>query len=149
MTNRKPPLKLMALDEEDLKVISACCQDAVLRVADLEFLGAENRFVLTLNRFVWEARDSGQQSRSFERRKSVLHFERVERVQIMGINRRESDMVLSLLAVQFEPQEAPSGTIELVFAGDGAIKLKVECIEAQLADMEAAWETQALPDHDQ
>lgn len=149
MTNRKPPLKLMALDEDDLKVISACCQDAVLRVADMEFLNSENRFVLTLNRFVWEAQESGKQNQSFERRKTVLHFERVENVQIMGINRRESDMVLSLLAVQFEPGEAPGGKIELVFAGDGAIKLNVECIEAQLADMEAAWETSSIPKHDE
>jgi hypothetical protein len=48
-------LKLAALDAEDLTVISAHLQDAVLNVADLTFLAAEHRFVLALRRFDWQA----------------------------------------------------------------------------------------------
>ena len=135
-------LKLMALDAEDLQVVSSCCQDAVLKIGEMNYLAGEKRFVLTINRFVWE------KNKEKERRRSVLHFERVNGVKVQGLNRNEPEMVTSLLAVLFEAGEAPGGEIELVFAGDGAIRLDVECIEAQLADMPAAWEAQSVPKHD-
>ena len=135
-------LKLMALDTEDLQVVSSCCQDAVLKIGEMNYLAGEKRFVLTINRFVWE------KNKEKERRRSVLHFERVNGVKVQGLNRNEPEMVTSLLAVLFEAGEAPGGEIELVFAGDGAIRLDVECIEAQLADMPAAWEAQSVPKHD-
>ena len=135
-------LKLMALDAEDLQVVSSCCQDAVLKIGEMKYLAGEKRFVLTINRFVWE------KNKEKERRRSVLHFERVNGVKVQGLNRNEPEMVTSLLAVLFEAGEAPGGVIELVFAGDGAIRLDVECIEAQLADMPAAWEAQSVPKHD-
>lgn len=135
-------LKLMALDEEDLQVISSCCQDAVLKMGEMNYLASEKRFVLTVNRFVWE-KDGAK-----ERRRSVLHFERVLGVKVQGLDRSDPELVTSLLAVLFEAGEAPGGTIELVFAGDGAIRLDVECIEAQIADMAAAWTAQSVPNHD-
>lgn len=135
-------LKLMAMDEDDLKVISSCSQDAVLKVGEMNFLAREKRFILTLNRFAWE------KDGSKERRRSVLHFERVNGVKLQGIDRNDPEMVTSLLAILFEEGDAPGGTLELVFAGDGAIRLDVECIEAQLADMPAAWEAQSVPNHD-
>ncbi|MEM9330732.1 MAG: DUF2948 family protein [Pseudomonadota bacterium] len=135
-------LKLMALDSEDLQVISSCCQDAVLKIGDMEYLPAEKRFMLSLNRFAWEKK--GEK----ERRKAVLHFDRVNAVKIQGIQRSEKEMVISMLAILFHPGEEPGGTIELVFAGDGAIRLEVECIEAQLSDMPAAWEAQSRPSHE-
>lgn len=135
-------LKLMALDTEDLSVISSCCQDAVLKIGEMQYLSAEKRFVLTLNRFVWE------KERTKERRRSVLHFERVNGVKIQGLDRSNGDLVTSLLAITFEESEAPGGTLELVFAGDGAVRLEVECIEAQLTDMNAAWKAASIPSHD-
>ena len=138
-------LKLMALDAEDLQVISSCCQDAVLKVGDLEYLPREKQFVISMNRFVWE---KDGKSKTQERRKSVLHFARVNKVRVSGIDRAEKDLVISLLAVLFEKGDEPSGEIELVFAGDGAIKLDVECIEAQLSDMPAAWQAKSRPSHD-
>ena len=138
-------LKLMALDEEDLKVISSFCQDSVLKTGDMTYDAARNRFVMTFNRFAWEVTGSG--SEEDQRRKSVLHFERVKGVKLSGIDLKEKDMVLSLLAVLFEPGDSPAGHIELVFAGDGAVRLAVECIEAQLSDMPAAWKAVARPKH--
>ena len=139
-------LKLVALDAEDLKVISSCCQDALMRVGDLEYLRSDARFVLAMNRFVWEA--EGDKGAGHERTRSVLHFERVRNVKVSGINRAEKDIILSLLAVMFEPAEEPGGIVELVFAGDGAIRLEVECVEAQLADMPARWSAKSVPTHD-
>lgn len=135
-------LKLIAMDEDDLKVISSCCQDAVLKVGDMEYHPAEKQFVLALNRFAWEREEEK------ERRKSFLHFERVESVKLQGVNRDEKDTVLSVLAVLFESKDEPAGTIELVLAGDGAIRLDVECIEAQLLDLPAAWKASSIPSHE-
>ena len=113
-------LKLVALDEQDLQVISAHTQDAVMKVADLSYLAAEKRFVAAINRFAWEAK-KGFFSRHNERRRSALHFESVRGVKLTGIDRSKADDVLSLLAIRFEPgAEAPAGSIELTFSG-GAI----------------------------
>lgn len=138
-------LKLIAMDKEDLGILSAHCQDGVLKVADLEYLPNENRFVIAMNRFVWE--NSGKR-RIPERRRSVLHFNNVCNVKVTGIDRTKPDEVLSLLAVTFEPDELPSGTIHLVFSGNSAISMETECVEVQLSDMDAAWEAKSNPGHD-
>jgi hypothetical protein len=139
-------LKLIAMDGEDLAVVSAHCQDAVLKVGDLDFLPAENRFVIAMNRFVWEA--VGGKENTFERRKAVLHFERVTKVRMQGIDRRRKDTVLALLAVTFAPADAPAGVVEIAFAGGSTLQLEVECVEAQLGDLDAAWSTENLPRHE-
>ena len=138
-------LKLVALDAEDLQVISAHCQDAVLKVSGLKYLQRERRFILELNRFVWEREVAGDAEH--ERRMSVLHFERVGKVSSTGIDRSDGETVLSLLAVTFEEPDKPAGVIELVFAGNAAVRLDVECIEAQLSDMKASWAAQSVPRH--
>lgn len=139
-------LKLVALDEEDLAILSAHVQDAVLKISDIKWMGRENRFVLAMNRFVWEV--AGEKAKEFERRRSVLHFDRVLKVSASRIRQDAAEAVLELLAVRFEGGEAPAGWVELVFAGGGTIRLDVECIEAQLSDLGAAWSTENLPHHD-
>ncbi|MFD2236831.1 DUF2948 family protein [Aureimonas populi] len=144
-------LKLLALDEDDLAILSAHCQDAVVRAADLSFERAAGRFLVPMNRFVWEEAAARRgflaRRRPYERRRAVLHFDRVRRVSQTGVLVGDPDQVLALLALRFTPGEAPSGLVELVFAGGSAIRLEVECIEAQLADLGAAWSTQNRPDH--
>lgn len=138
------PLKLIALDTEDLEIVSANVQDAVLKVRDLVFLPREKRFAVAMNRFAWDkaGRKTG------ERRQAVMHFERVTAVRHRRIRRDAPDAVLNLLAVTFTPGEEPAGTLSLVFSGDGEIQLDVECVEARLADLGNAWQTQNLPHHD-
>lgn len=141
-------LKLVALDAEDLQIISTYLQDAVLKVADLQFFPKEQRFLLSLNRFVWEeSRPKFLRKPNYQRRRSILHFNRVKNVKLIGINRAQPDDVLSLLAIRFELAEDSAGTIELTFAGNAAIRLEVEVLEAQLTDMGAAWETASIPRH--
>lgn len=137
-------LKMIAMDPEDLGIVSAHCQDAVLKPSDLKFLAGEKRFIIGMNRFTWEKPQSGSQP---ERRRSVLHFERVEKVRAKGMKPGDETTVLSLLAIVFTPDQAPAGHIDLVFSGDAAIRLEVECIEAQLADMKAAWAARSVPSH--
>lgn len=139
-------LKLIALDEADLAVISAHVQDAVLRVGDLSYLSAERRFLLAMNRFVWEKKTSFFR-RDYERRRAALHFERVGAVKFNGLSLERADEVLSLLAIRFSQGDAPAGTIDLVFSGNATVRLEVECIEARLADLGAAWATASRPRH--
>ncbi|MBZ9775075.1 DUF2948 family protein [Mesorhizobium sp. CO1-1-8] len=139
-------LKLIALDDQDLSIVSAHVQDAVLKVSDLEFLPAAKRFLLTMNRFVWEAK-SGLFRPHNERRQAVLHFDRVLGAKTSGIDRNKPAEVLSLLAISFIEISKPAGIVELIFAGGGAIMLDVECIEARLADIGGAWEATSRPIH--
>ncbi|APH73359.1 DUF2948 family protein [Aquibium oceanicum] len=141
-----PPLKLLALDDEDLRIVSAHVQDAVLRVADIDYRPAEKRIVLAMNRFVWEAPRRLFRKHD-ERRRSVLHFDRVMATKTSGIDRNKPDEVLSLLAIEFTAGEAPAGFVDILFSGDATIRLEVECIEARLADLGGAWEATSRPAH--
>jgi len=139
-------LKLIALDDKDLSIVSAHVQDAVMKVSDLEYLPAAKRFVLTMNRFVWEAK-SGLFRQHNERRQSVLHFDRVLGAKTSGIQRDKPAEVLSLLAVSFIAISKPAGIVELVFSGGGTVMLDVECVEARLADIGGSWEATSRPVH--
>ncbi|BCG97069.1 DUF2948 family protein [Mesorhizobium sp. 131-2-1] len=139
-------LKLIALDDQDLGIVSAHVQDAVMKVSDLEYLPAAKRFVLTMNRFVWEAK-SGLFRQHNERRQAVLHFDRVLGAKTNGIPRGKPAEVLSLLAISFVEISKPAGIVELIFSGGGTIMLDVECIEARLADIGGAWEASSRPVH--
>ena len=144
------PLKLLALDTEDLGVLSAHLQDAVLRVSDIAYVPGEHRFAMIANRFDWEnaAEGKGQRKKNFQRRRSALRFDRVLGVQTQRMEPRAKDAVLELLAVQFEETDKPEGHITLVFSGGAAIRLHVECIEAELRDLGPVWKTKRKPEHE-
>lgn len=137
-------LKLAALDAEDLTVISAHLQDAILRPEDLTYLMAEKRFALVLRRFDWSA---GPKARP-RRRLTGLHFERVLGVRTRGLRQGPDAMPLSLLAMTFAPGDAPSGHVEILFSGNGTIRLEVECIEVRMRDLGPVWEAGGRPGHD-
>jgi hypothetical protein len=141
------PLRLLALDEDDLGVISAHVQDAVLNVGDLAWRPAERRFALAMNRFDWHGAITRPRRRDFERRRAILRFDRVLAVKVQGINPKATATVLELLAVGFAPGEAPGGSIILTFAGGATIRLDVEVIEAALTDLGGAWGTRSAPVH--
>lgn len=137
-------LKLLALDSEDLEVISASTQDAVIRVPDLGFAQGDRRFALLMNRYAWEL--GGDRSKG-QRKRAALSFARVNAVAVAGIDQNAQEGVLELLDIRFEETDAPAGTIELRFAGGGTIRLTVECVEARLEDLGAAWAAKAKPEH--
>ena len=139
-------LKLIAFDPEDLKVLSCHLQDAVIRVGEMAYLKKEMRFAAIANRFDWEQAAKINDA-TYRRRRSGLRFERVKSAKLQGIDLAQKNAVLELLAVTFEPGEEPSGVLTLLFAGGGAIRLEVECIEAELRDLGAAWRTRVKPEH--
>jgi hypothetical protein len=138
-------LKLLALDTEDLAVLSAHVQDAVVRVVDMGYARGDRRFALLMNRYDWSA----DQPRSKGLRKRAgLHFNRVENVSYAGFDPAAPEGVLELLALTFMPAvDGVSGVVELAFAGGGTVRLTVEVLEARLADLGAAWAAAAKPAH--
>lgn len=138
-------LKLIALDNEDLEVVSAHVQDAVIRVADMGYAKRDKRFALLMNRFDWSSSD-GKRGKGL-RRRAALHFDGVTHVAYAGFDPSAPEGVVELLAIHFTQTDAPAGMIELSFAGGGTVRLGVDYLEARLADLGAAWAASAKPAH--
>jgi hypothetical protein len=135
------PLRLLAQDEEDLEIISAAMQDAVMKVGGIVYEPAARRLTIAFNRYRWE-------SGGGERVRSGLQLGGVLSVQTRRIRRAAKDAVLELLAMTFTAGEAPGGDVTLSFAGGGDLKARVECIEVVLADVSNPWPTPRTPAHE-
>lgn len=148
------PLRLRAIDQIDLSVIAAHLQDAIAKVSDIGFEFKKRRFAALFNRFMWEDVE-GDKSKSakadknapYRRVRSALHFDSVVRVQSTGLKLAKANALAELLTLKFEPASEPAGTITLTFAGGGALKLEVECLDAWLSDISAPWSTPHRPGH--
>lgn len=136
-------LKLVALDEDDLGIVSTHLQDSVVKVADIHWRPAEKRLLMLLNRFDWEEAAGAH----FQRRRTAVRFERVRACQCRHVKPCDKDAVLNLLDIEFTPGATPAGQLTLTFSGDCALRLEVECIEVELADLGPAWETTVCPTH--
>jgi dipeptidyl aminopeptidase/acylaminoacyl peptidase len=130
------PLRLKALDVEDLAVVSGLVQDAVFPGSEIKWDRTARRFALLLNRFRWEDADEAEtRKRDYERVQSVLVIEDALRVQSQGVDPRDSDMVLSVLAIAFVEGTDGGGFVDLTLAGDGVIRVEVEALEVVLKDV--------------
>ncbi|ANT59602.1 MULTISPECIES: DUF2948 family protein [Roseobacteraceae] len=140
------PLNLGAMDPEDLQVLSALAQDAVLTVADVAWEKRHHRLALLVNRL---RREDGVHQDPPERVRALLVVENVLKVAAQGISRDDKDTVLSLLSVGFEPGEDGAGYVELTFAGDGALRCEVEALELRLKDVTRPYRAISgqMPDH--
>jgi hypothetical protein len=134
-------LKLRAEDAEDLSILSAILQDALVAVSEMAWLAEEKRFVLVANRFRWEPPAEGPR-RNFERRLCGVRFDDVGMVQRRGFNPREGDRLLVLLALRAEP-----GVVYLDFAGGSSIRLEVGRMLCHLEDFGEPWPTKWRPRH--
>ncbi|HSF63766.1 MAG TPA: DUF2948 family protein [Paracoccaceae bacterium] len=130
------PVALVARDADDLAVISALVQDAVLPATEMTFRRRKHQFALLLNRFRWEDREAAARAgRRFERVRSILLIDEVVAVRTQGIDRQDADTILSVLSVTWEPGEDGTGRVILTLAGDGAVALEVEALEVTLRDV--------------
>lgn len=134
-------LKLLAQDAEDLAVISAAMQDAVAKIGDITYEPKARRLTVAFNRYRWET-GGGQRVRS------ALQLGGVLKVEARKIRRDAPEAVLEILALTFEPGEAPGGVVTLSCAAGGDIRASVECIEAVLADVSQPWPTPRKPAHE-
>ena len=153
LTDAATPLKLIALDGEDLAIVSALVQDAITRASEMRYLNEEDAFVLVVDRLARELRPERHgpllMRKRWQRRRAMLDLRRVRGVERQGLA-QGSDEPLVLLAATFEPgpnTEDPSGAIELAFAGGATLRLDVEVVEARLTDLGPAWKSGATPRH--
>lgn len=144
-----PDLKLIAFDTEDLAVVSAQLQDAIIAVGEMTYQKRERRFAAVANRFDWaDALNSpNRKKKVFQRRRTGLRFEKVLGAQLSGIDLSNPKQALSVLALRFEAKDEPEGYVIIDCAGNAAIRLHVECIEAEMKDLGAAWVTTKRPKH--
>lgn len=130
------PLRLKALDADDLAVMSSLVQDAIFPASEMIWTKKDRRFALLLNRFRWEDADQAEaRNRAFERVQSVLVIEDVRKVQSLGVLRGDNAVVMSLLSMAFEPGLDGMGRVVLTLAGDGVIAVEVEALEVVLRDV--------------
>jgi Protein of unknown function (DUF2948) len=142
-------LKLVALDRDDVEVVSAHVQDALVRVADILWQPREHRFVMGLSRFDWiGAADARPTSKpDYRRCRTALRFERVLSCKCRNLDQRDKNAQLNLLAVEFEAHDPPAGVVTMTFSGGGVIRLEVECLEAELADLGEIFVADGCPNH--
>ncbi len=144
-------LTLLAFSPEDLPVISALLQDAVLPASEIRWDRRARKLALLVNRFRWEDRDAAErEGRPYERVRSLLVIGDVLRVASQGVPRGDADTVLSILSLDWQPGEDGTGRLVLVLAGDGAIAADVECIDLTLRDVTRPYlaPSRKAPGHD-
>lgn len=125
--------KLIALDPDDLAVISAHVQDAAVRVADIIWRQSEKRLVVGMNRLDWDQAIGGEVAPP--RLVAALRFDRVLACKSRNIDLEAPETALELLGIEFHASEPPGGSAVLMFANGGALRLDVECLECELADL--------------
>lgn len=141
------PLRLLAEDAEDLKIISAAIQDGVTKAANLKYDRRQRRFNIELNRFRWE--EMAGESRQRSRIRALLAIDGVLAARARGLTRSDPELVVSVLSVEFRPaDEPPGGEIVITFAGDGEIVLEVEMLDVTLLDSDYVWPTRHVPSHE-
>ncbi|MEM6667216.1 MAG: DUF2948 family protein [Pseudomonadota bacterium] len=138
------PLRLIAEDTDDLKVISAALQDSVTKAGNLKFDRRARRFTIEVNRFRWE--DVGEPK---QRVRAILGIDSVLGVRVRGLPPKEPDLVISLLSLEFAADETPpGGRLTLLLAGDGEIVLEIEALDVTLLDSDYIWPTRNEPSHE-
>ena len=139
-------LKLIARTEEDLRVVSAHLQDAILNTSDVARLKKNKIFLLQLNRFMWEDVEKGV-FRNNKRIRTVLKFENVLNVHSKNIEQNKKDMFLDFLAIETNKMPDNNYEMKIIFAGDSIIRIISEVIEVTLDDQGEAWDTKNKPKH--
>jgi len=144
------PIRLRAETADDLTVLSALTQDAVAQTSEISWLRKKRRFLMLLNRFRWEDKaDADKARRDYERVQSLLIVEDVSKILAQGVDPTDTELVLNMIGVAFEPAEDGMGRVVMTFSGDGAIALEVETLDVRLQDVSRPYTARAsaAPDH--
>ena len=143
------PLRLRAEDEEDLAVISACLQDALVAVGDIAYDPGTRVFLLVANRFRWEDCQPGiDDGGPFRRTLCAVTFDNIAAAAYRGFQRGEKDRILCLLAIRPAADAAPGLTLSLDFAGDAEIRLTASALRVRARDFGDPWPTKRQPGHE-
>ncbi|MFS0739440.1 DUF2948 family protein [Brevundimonas sp. 3P9-tot-E] len=132
------PLRLLAEDADDLQIISAALQDAIMRPVDILWEKEARRLTVVLSRFCWECGGT--------RVMAAMQFGDVQAVKSRRLPRLP-EAALELLALDFLTTEAPGGQVMMMFAGGGDLRIDVECLDAVLTDLSERWPARVAPTH--
>ena len=139
-------LKLLAISDEDLRVVAAHLQDAIVSIQEIVSLKKNRIFLIQLNRFMWEDVEKGV-FRKNKRIRTVLKFDNVVSVTSKNINIKKDKKFLDFLTIESNLLPDKSYEIKLIFSGDAAIKIKTEVIDVTLDDQGSPWESKTQPKH--
>src|ERR1700741_843391 len=139
------PVKFVALDKDDLEVVSTHLQDAEVKVADVHWRPHEKRLGVGGARYDWMA--ASLPDPEMRRCRSALRFDRVLACKCKHVDPAGKDAVLNLVAIDFAETDAPAGAVTLTFSGGATLRLEVECLEVELADLGPTWATVDRPAH--
>jgi hypothetical protein len=128
-----PQLKLIALDDDDLAVISTHVQDARVRICDIIWRQGDKRLVIGMSRLDWEQTLAGETAP--RRLAAVLRFDRVLSLKSRNIDLAAPQAILELVGIEFSTDAVPGGSALLLFSGGAALRLDVECLECELTDL--------------
>ena len=143
---RAKNLKLIARTEDDLRVVAAHLQDAIVNVANIANLKNNKIFLIQLNRFMWEDVEKGV-FRKNKRIRTVLKFENIIEVNAKNINQEKKDKFLDFLTIETNKMPDNNYEMKIVFAGDSILRIISEVIEVTLDDQGEAWDTKNMPKH--
>ena len=139
-------LKLIARTVEDLRVVSAHLQDAIVNINDIANLKKNKILLLQLNRFMWEDVEKGV-FRKNKRIRTVLKFENIIKVKSRNIDQASKEKFLDFLTIETKQMIDNNYEMKILFAGDSIIKIIAEAIEVTLDDQGEAWDTKNKPKH--
>ncbi len=144
--NEKINLKLIAKNQEDLKVVSAYLQDSIVAIKDIVFLKQNRTFIMIASRFMWEDVERGV-FRKNKRIRCALRFEYVQQVRSKNINQKNRDKLLECLAIKSFIDSDNICKIKIYFSGNGVITMIAETIELVIRDLGKAWDVKHAPKH--
>ena len=138
------PLKLSALDTEDLQVFASCLQDALVPISGMTYDEDKGHFYLVVNRFCWECHPEQHEGEDVHQRVSCgVHINHVEEVQQKGFDPNHEDGFMNLLTIHNQKD----GCVSLVFSGGGEVELKVQKLKCLLKDIDEPYPTKHKPHH--
>ncbi len=141
-------LRLRALDQDDLQVIAACLQDALVPLREMAFMAEERRFMASFDRFQWERLTDPAGAADLTVCQSILRIDHVEGVQYRGLDAELGGVRFELLTITIEPREETGFQLTFVFAGDVALRLQVSALAIALQDFGEPRPAGVAPRHD-
>ncbi|MDC3355056.1 DUF2948 family protein [Candidatus Pelagibacter sp.] len=123
--------KIIAIDNEGLQVISACCSGAEVKVHDIKYLQTNKVFLLSLNRSKVETDEKDKKVTS------ICKFEFVDTVKSKNIKQNDPEEKLELIGMHYLKNN-DNYEINLMFTNNAYITLSTEIIEVTLDDQNKA-----------
>ena len=143
---RHQPAKTSCKNIEDLKIISAYCQDSIVKIKDIVYLKENKIFIMMLSRYMWEDIEIDV-FRNYKRIKSVLKFNFIESVLAKNINQKQKNRNLELLVIKTNINQDNNYDINLIFSGNSLLLLKSEEIDVMVDDQDYFWKVKHVPKH--